>query len=347
MKCRTFVVILTFLFSMGASAQANLIPTVNAMTNQQVWDTLMAINAAGETAFGKCKVLNATTCASCACDYYFRAKVVGSLGMYGWPKNPSSGDSTGCISTTQWGGYTAAMATSDFKANSRAMLLNALQNNACGAPVPPDNTGGVSILDNSKIFFVNPSESCANGKPLCGTTGLGSSVGSMVQFTKLSSRFCVPAYAAALKMKNNNAKFITCAQLNQNSLSTQAISQAASMVGQLNASYSVFELAGLQKYLDYGPTELEAMTTAEVALYYVATGKNSNVLPQELKDRVKPSKFDEVRAAGDKWIITSEITAAEAQLATISQGVVTGKNFTLEQALEYISANAGASAPGQ
>lgn len=340
MKSRTYAALFLFIFSLGAFAQANLIPTANNMSNQQVWDALLAINGTGETLFGKCRLQDATTCASCACKSYFKAKVVGALGMYGWPKNPSSGDSTGCNNGSKWGGYTNAMATSDLKANAKAMLLHALNANACGTPVPPTNTGGVSILDNSKIFFVDPKASCANGEALCGTTGLGSSVGSLVQFTKLPKSFCRAAFAASMKAKTNQAKMINCNQLSSNSLSTQTIQNAASMMSILNTSYGVFEMSGLQKYLDYDDTQLKAMSTQEVALYYVAVEKNSNKLPNELKSRVVPSKFSTDRADGEKWIIQSEITAAELTLADISKGVVVGKNFTLEQTIQFLQTQA-------
>ncbi|MBA2403189.1 MAG: hypothetical protein H0V66_00335 [Bdellovibrionales bacterium] len=336
MKARTFVAIFILMFSLGAWSQASLIPIANSYTNDVLWAKLMAINAAGETEFGKCKVLDARNCASCACDYYFRANVVGSLNMYGWPKNPSSGDSTGCISTTQWGGYTPAMATSNFPANGRAMLLDALNKNACGTPVPPINTGGVSVLDNSQLFFVNPSATCAGGEIICGTTGLGSSVGTMVQFNLLPKSFCKAAYGAAMKAKGNKAKFITCQQRLAQSLSTQAIAGAASMVGQLNAAYSVFEMLGLQKYLDYTVAQLNTMTFDEIALYYVAVGELKDKMPDALKDNVKPSKFGEARAGGDKHIVQSEIDAAKTVLATLKQGEVPGRSFTLEQALAYM-----------
>lgn len=242
-----------------------------------------------------------------------------------------------------WGGYTPAMCTSDMKANSKAMLLDALNNNACGNPVPPVVNGGVTILDSSKFLFVDPAASCAKGKVLCGIVGLGSEVGGVVQFTRAPDKVCRAAFGAAQKMKANKAKMISCAQYNQNSISNSAIQQAASMVGQLNQSYDVFAMAGLQKYLDYTDAQYASMTTSEVALYYVAIKANSNLLPNALKPRVKPDKFDDPRAAGETHIIRAEITAAEAQLANISQGVVQGKQFNLAQALAYIQQQLGQS----
>lgn len=337
MKIRTFA-LLSFLLlhTQLVFSQASMVPTVNSMTNQQVWDELLKIDAQGNTMFGKCKIANATACGSCACNYYFRANVPGSLGYLGWPKNPSSGDSTGCLGSGCWGGYTAAMCTSDIKANSKAMLLDALNKDACGTPAPVVNNGGVTIMDSTKFLFVDPAASCAQGKVLCGIVGLGSEVNGITQFTKVPERVCRAAFGAAQKMKSNKAKMITCAQYTQSSISNSAIQQAASMVGQLNQSYDLFAMAGLQKYLDYSDAQYAAMTTSEVALFYVAVKKNSNLLPAALKPRVQVDKFDAVRAAGDNFIITAEITAAETQIAAISQGVVPGKSFDLAQALAYI-----------
>lgn len=341
MKIRTFALLSFLLLHVQlVYSQASMVPTVNGMTNQQVWDELLKIDASGNTMFGKCKIANATTCGSCACTYYFRANIPGSLGYLGWPKNPSSGDSTGCMNGC-WGGYTPAMCTSDMKANSKAMLLDALNNNACGTPAPVVTTGGVSVVDSAKFLFVDPSASCAQGKVLCGIVGLGSEVSGMIQFTKVPERVCRAAFGAAQKMKANKAKMITCAQYTQNSISNSAIQQAASMVGQLNQSYDIFAMAGLQKYLDYSDAQYSAMTTSEVALFYVAVQKNSNKLPTVLKARVIPDKFDSVRATGDNWITTAEITAAESQISNISQGVVQGKSFNLAQALAYIQSQVG------
>lgn len=334
-----YLVLFTLIFhTQVVFSQASMVPTAQSMSNQQVWDALIAVDASGNTMFGKCRVNDATKCASCACSYYFNANIKGSLSYLGWPKNPSSGDSTGCMDGC-WGGYSPAMCTSDKKANSKAMLLDALANNACGTPVPPTNTGGVTVLDSSKFFFVDPSASCAKGKVLCGVVGLGSEVGGLTQFTKVPERVCRAAFGAAQKMRSNKAKMITCAQFNEKSLSNAAIQQAASMVGQLNQSYSLFSLKGMQKFLDYSDAQYEAMTTAEVALFYVGVSKNSNLLPTVLKTRVIESKFSVPRGPNDKYIITSEIEAAQTQLDQIAKGTVQGHNFNLEQALAYIQSS--------
>lgn len=340
MKIRTFALLSCLFLTVKVYGQAAMIPTVNSMTNNDLWTALTNINASGETMFGKCRVLNATTCASCACDYYFRANIVGSLGMYGWPKNPSSGDSTGCLGSGCWGGYSAAMCTADIKANARAMLLDALNKSACGNPVPPTITGGVNITEVSKFFFVDPKNN--GGKVACGTTGLGTKVGEIFQFTRLPSSICKAAYLTALKSAGNDrgeAKFITMAQYDQQTLSNEEIQNAAAVVGQLNESYNVLTLDGVQKFLDYTDAQYAAMTPEDVAVFYVAVGKDINKLPAPVKSRVIPDKFDDTRAAGDNFITEAEISAAEATVTQISKGVVEGKQLTLEGAVNYLQSS--------
>jgi hypothetical protein len=311
------------------------------MTNASLWTALTTIDVNSSTMFGKCRVLIATTCTSCFCDYYFRANVVGSYGMYGWPKNPSSGDSTGCLGSGCWGGYTPAMCNPDNMASARAMLLDALNKNACGTPVPPIVTGGVSLKESSKFFFVNPDQN--GGLIECGTTKLGGQVGSDLQFTVLPKSICESAYHLALvNAANNNgtASYITKAQLLQNTLTTSDIQNASAVAGQLMESYSLFNLAGLQGFLDYSDAQYAAMSFADVALFYVAAGENSNVLPTAVKARVQISKFETPRVAGDKYIVTSEIEAARTQLTALLGGVVAGKSFgSLSEAVQYLKTN--------
>ena len=259
--------------------------------------------------------------------------------MYGWPKNPSSGDSTGCLGSGCWGGYTSAMCTSDNKANARAMLLDALNKNACGTPVPPIITGGVGLRESSKFFFVNPGQN--GGLVECGTTNLGGQVGNDLQFTVLPKSICESAYHIALvnaANKKETAKYITKAQLLQNTLTTSDIQNASAVAGQLMESYGLFNLAGLQEFLDYSDAQYAAMSFADVALFYVAAGENSNILPPAVKARVVISKFGTPRVLpGDKYIVTSEIEAARTQLTGLLSGVVEGKTFgSLSEAVEYL-----------
>jgi hypothetical protein len=83
---------------------------------------------------GECYVYESRpSCPSCFCDAYFKSKLV-AWGGKGWPVNPASGDSTGCISNIQWGGYTPAMATQNMKANAVAQARDAFAHpsNPCG-----------------------------------------------------------------------------------------------------------------------------------------------------------------------------------------------------------------------
>jgi hypothetical protein len=133
---------------------------------------------------------------------------------------------------------------------------------------------------------------------------------------------------------------ITCDQYNSSLISTQIIQQAASMVGQMNQGYDVFDQLGIAEFLNYTPAELNNMPFEDVALYYVVVGKNSNKLPQELRaTRVIPENFDKTRANGDKWIVSAEITAAETKLSNIQKGVIPPQNLTLDQAVQILQSN--------
>ena len=117
--------------SYQVQAQSIMLKRASSMSNEKVWEALTKVDSNGTTKFGKCKVDIAAKCKGCFCPYYFKANVAGSLGYFGWPKNPQSGDSTGCLGRNCWGGYSEAMCTSDVKANAKAMLLDALAKNAC------------------------------------------------------------------------------------------------------------------------------------------------------------------------------------------------------------------------
>ncbi len=83
---------------------------------------------------GACYIFEARpACPQCFCDAYFKSKIVAWSGK-GWPVNPDSGNSTGCISSIQWGGYSSAMATQNLKANAVAQARDAFAHpsNPCG-----------------------------------------------------------------------------------------------------------------------------------------------------------------------------------------------------------------------
>lgn len=85
------------------------------------------------------------------CDYYVNSAAVGKLGATGYPKNPESGDSTGCVVAPTlekgvnscWGGYNKeTMCTNDYVKNAANQIRQAIRDNACGCgeitkPVTP------------------------------------------------------------------------------------------------------------------------------------------------------------------------------------------------------------------
>jgi hypothetical protein len=334
-----------------AMAQAQLKTLLDSMTKEQVWTALLNINSQGETVFGKCRISDAKNCGQCACAYYFNGKKLGSLGMTGWGKNPSSGDGTGCISwkgsPTQpinWPSSTGIVYSSDLKQFAKNILANAIDHgDVCNVPVPPTVNGGISVMDTSKFMFVNPKESCANGQILCGTPNLGGNVGSMVQFIKLSPSICAAAWGAAMKSKSNLAKMVSCNEYNSQALDKSVIDQAASMVGQMNTGYDVFQLAGIAEMLSMTDAQLKQLTPDKVALYYVAVGENSNKMPQAFTQggQFDVNKLDTAYAnPSDKWIKTDpHVIAARTQFAQISQGVVQKKSLSLEQAVQLCKVN--------
>jgi hypothetical protein len=89
--------------------------------------------AAIDTKVGNCVLSDAANCPSCACAAY--VKVTTSLWSgQGWALNPDSLDSTGCVSQTQYPGYTPAMAGPDLALDAVEQIRDALRNpeDICG-----------------------------------------------------------------------------------------------------------------------------------------------------------------------------------------------------------------------
>ncbi len=61
------------------------------LSDDQLFD--LAINRK----LGRCAISDHRNTPVGVCDFYVTSSVVGSLGHTGWPKNPASGDSTGCL----------------------------------------------------------------------------------------------------------------------------------------------------------------------------------------------------------------------------------------------------------
>lgn len=88
---------------------------------------------------GKCYIQDTRKSTRAFCDYYVKTAVKGSYGHTGWPKNPYSGDSTGCIKAPYmpkrmsvcWPGNTSSMCTNDHIKNSAETLRDAIKNCAC------------------------------------------------------------------------------------------------------------------------------------------------------------------------------------------------------------------------
>ena len=82
---------------------------------------------------GECFIATSAPGSSNYCQYYLKSKIVKWSGK-GWPLNPQSKDSTGCISQFQYGGYSPDMATPNLIHNGAAQARDALlsPNNPCG-----------------------------------------------------------------------------------------------------------------------------------------------------------------------------------------------------------------------
>lgn len=98
------------------------------------------------------------------CDYYVNSAVVGKLGATGYPKNPASGDSTGCVVAptlpkgvnTCWGGYDKdTMCTVDYVKNAANQIRKAIADNACGCTAPTTTTTTPTPTVNTVITKVS------------------------------------------------------------------------------------------------------------------------------------------------------------------------------------------------
>ena len=319
-----------------AFTQPEMIPTVTAMTDGQVWDALVSVDANGGTIFGQCKVAVASQCSDCACPSYFRANIPGSMGYNGWPKNPLSGDSTGCLGKCA-GGYTANMCTADLKTNAKAMLLDALSKDACGPQADYiSKTGSTTVFDSSRFVFVEPNAPCAKEKFRCAIVGIEGSVGSENQFSPVSKNICHAAYVIAQKLQPTQIKLVNCEEFNSRIVSQATIQQAASSVGQLNMSYLLFNLNGMQPLLDSIESQYKEMSSKQVALFYVAVNKDASKLPAILRERVDPTKFESSRGLGDKFIVNDDINQAEDQLRKKTPNIVLGSKLDVAQAMDQL-----------
>jgi hypothetical protein len=86
---------------------------------------------------GKCYLSNG--CPSCACSFYLKTSAADWAGLGGWPLNPKSRGSTGCVSTHQWGGYLPSMATDDLMQNAAMQARHALCHPADPCRIHPEH----------------------------------------------------------------------------------------------------------------------------------------------------------------------------------------------------------------
>jgi len=349
-------ILLTLFFNTQAFAQQSLITLANSMTTDEIWNALISPDAKGETKFGKCRIGDATggKCPQCACDYYFKGARLGSLGYNGWPKNPNSGDGTGCFkwkngAVACWPGYPSGCSSATPKDLAKAILLDALKQNpadVCGLPTKKPVKGSLSIIDSSKFVFVDPGESCGQkpGQILCGTTSVGGEVSGMVQLTTFESspQFCKRAYhAARLKPGASNSKVLKCNDFKQKLLDSKLISDAATLAGQSAIGFDLSTQDPFVRWIQFSKAEFDAMKTQEVALFFVAVKENSNLLPQDLKPRVISANFGKTlqERGTANYIIQTEINEAKIELAKIMKGTVEPKVITVDQAVNFIKNN--------
>ena len=93
---------------------------------------------------GNCRISDASDCTTCACEAYVKVDTA-TWPQLGWALNPGSLDSTGCVSTTCYPGYTTGMCTPDLTVNSLEQIKDALRHpeDVCGLcdsnrPITPE-----------------------------------------------------------------------------------------------------------------------------------------------------------------------------------------------------------------
>lgn len=113
---------------------ANINPLLN-LSDSTIFDLALAKR------LGKCYISDSRNISTHYCDYYVKSAAIGSLGYNGYPKNPYSGDSTGCVVapslpkhvSTCWDGYTpGTMCTNDYVKNAANQIRQAIIDGACG-----------------------------------------------------------------------------------------------------------------------------------------------------------------------------------------------------------------------
>lgn len=141
--------------------------TVAKLSDKEVFD--LALNKK----IGQCTISDLRGTSS-YCDYYVNSAAVGKLGATGYPKNPASGDSTGCVVAptlpkginTCWGGYDKdTMCTVDYVKNAANQVRKAITDNACGCTAPTTTTPIKDVPTSPIKNLVEVSINSSNNNP--------------------------------------------------------------------------------------------------------------------------------------------------------------------------------------
>ncbi len=317
-----------------------LIQKVQALTPAEVWTGLSLRDTTSRpgqtiTAYGTCLGYVQGSDRLFLISGHF-----GTHGHSGYPKNPSSGDSTG-YSTACFNEHnvTGVCRSGNWQEQMKQTLLLAIKNDACTNYPKLDmkTTAEVSILDSQDIYYVSPTDYCANGKPLCGTTRFGDKQGDYESFNQLPEKFCRASYAVLEKKvatsiaKGNGAahggQYITCDQLTAKKIQSNVLQQAKSVMSTLNDRFYVLELP----FSGYDEAKLIAMKDAELALYLASVSSNPDLIRiDEVRNRaiaLSPEVKSLGQAEYDKLLNALKAAMAQGELKP---------TYSLQQAISYI-----------
>ena len=325
---------------LSSSVRDTLVAKVEGLSVDDVWNGLMVRDTTSRP--GK------TISAYGTCIGYIQGSdrlfliqgQYGTHGHSGYPKNPSSGDSTG-YTTACFNEHTVTgvCRSGNWKEQAKQTLLMALRNDACTdfAKLDLKSSSEVSILDSKDIYYVSPDDYCAGGKPLCGTTRFGDKQGEYASFNQLPEKFCRASYGvlekslATSKVKGSNfssdQRFITCDQLNQKKINSDILAQAKSVMSSLNDRLYILDLP----FSGYTDDKLKAMGDTELALFLASVNSDPNLIRIDVLKSRAIALSEDVKEKGrveyDKLLTALKKAAAEGSLKP---------TYTLDQAISYI-----------
>lgn len=326
--------------SLPPATREALIKKVEAMSVDEVFDGLMVRDTTSRpgktvTTYGTCMGYIQGSDRLFIVGGHF-----GTHGHSGYPKNPSSGDSTGYTTACFNEHYVSGLCRpGNWKEQMKQTLISAIRNDVCTDYPSLDlkTSSEVSILDSKDIYYVSPDDYCANGKPLCGTTRFGDKQGEYASFNQLPEKFCRASYGvlekslATSKVKGENFssdhRFITCDQLAQKKLKSDVLQQAKSVMSTLNDRVYILELP----FSGYDDAKLRAMNDSELALFLASVNSNPDLI------RISDLR---ARAIGlSSTVKTQGVTEYNKLLDALKQAQAEGSlkpTYTLEQAIAYI-----------